>query len=454
MNKTALQTVLSYNMLNKDDRVIAAVSGGADSMALLCFLLEIQKEFNLSIYVCHINHLLRGGDAEDDQKFVEDFCTSRAIPFFLERCDVKALAQKKSIGFEECGRQVRYAFFEKVARQIGGNVKIATAHTLNDCAETLVFNLARGSSPAGLCSIAPVRDNIIRPLLRCERSQIEQYLKSQNQGWRDDKSNCDTSYSRNFIRHKMIPLFKTLNPAFETAVLNLTELSREQQAFFEQSVNSAYNEVYSEGSLDFNELSKANIAVKRGIIAKFLRDNNVVVTKKLTEQILSLCQNGFFSISVGKEMNICLKDGKIFYTNPLKPRPAQNIEQPVVLEKTVIAGQSKLVLEEITQEQFEKIKFFSPKLLKNCLNYDIIDDSFVIRTRKSGDFISLFPRNVTKTLKKLFNEYKIEAQKRDIIPVLASGSHVFWIDSVGVDRECAVTQSTKRILFIEASDIK
>ena len=435
-------------MLSRGDSVIAAVSGGADSMALLCFLLEIQKELDLSISVCHVNHLLRGEDADGDEEFVRSFCEKYSIPFYLKRCDVSALAKEKGVGFEECGRDVRYAFFNETALKLGENTKIATAHNLGDCAETLIFNIARGASPAALSSIAPKRDNIIRPLIRCSREQIEGYLASFGQDYRCDKTNCDTAYSRNFIRHKVVPLLKEINPAFESAVLNLTELSREQQSFLSEICDEEYAKIYCQGALLKDELSKLNIALKRSIITKFCRENNVVVTKKLTDEVLEALDNERFCISVsGDKLLKC--DGKLIAVKSLTKNEICDFEYNFSLGKHALPDGRHLNIKAINYKEFENLKKNSRNLLKNCLCCDIIEGGFVIRNRKIGDEITLFPRNVTKTLKKLFNESKIEAEKRDIIPVLALGSRVLWAEGVGIDRSVAVKKDSRSIILIE-----
>ncbi len=448
MNKNALKTIRDYDMLSRGDSVIAAVSGGADSMALLCFLLEIQKEFDLSISVCHVNHLLRGEDADGDEQFVRAFCKKHAIPFYLKRCDVSALAKEKGVGFEECGRDVRYAFFNETARSIGGNAKIVTAHNLGDCAETLIFNIARGASPAALSSIAPKRDNIIRPLIRCSRDQIEGYLATIGQDYRCDKTNSDTAYSRNFIRHKVVPLLKEINPAFESAVLNLTELSREQQSFFNEICEKEYAKVCKNGVILKDELSKLNIAVARSIITKFCRENNVVVTKKLTDEVLEVLGSESFCISVWGDRVLKCSGGSIEIKKPAKAQKI-DFEYDFSLGEHTLPDGRRLNIKAINYEEFENLKKNSRNLLKNCLSCDIIENSFVIRNRKIGDEITLFPRNVTKTLKKLFNESKIEAEKRDIIPVLALGSRVLWAEGVGIDRSVAVKKDGRSIILIE-----
>lgn len=447
MNNKALATLRRYEMLSHGDRVIAAVSGGADSMALLCFLLEIKEEYSLSISVCHVNHLLRGEEADRDQNFVSDFCALHSIPFYLLRCDVAALSKERGIGFEECGRDVRYSFFEKTAEKLGG-AKIATAHTLSDSAETLIFNLARGTSPAGLSSIAPVRGNIIRPLIECTRREVEDYLASLSQSFMSDSTNSDTAYTRNFIRAEIIPALKKLNPSFETAILNLTELERENAEFIREQSEKLYSEISENGKISRKEFLKADKPLRRGIISKLFTENNVMLSKKRSDEILAAAECGDFCINISRDTFIIGKADNIFIEKKECEQKA-DYEIPAILGDHPLYDGSILRLSLIDRAKFKKIKEISQNLLKNCLNYDIINSDFIFRPRKSGDYIELFPRNVTKTLKKLFNESKISNEKRDIIPVLACGNCVFWAEGIGVSRTAAVFEDTKNILFIE-----
>lgn len=447
MNSKALSTLHRYNMLERGDRVIAAVSGGADSMALLCFLLEIKEEYSLSISVCHVNHLLRGEEADRDQNFVRDFCDKNAIPFYLLRCDVSSLAKERGIGFEECGRDVRYEFFTKTAEKLGG-AKIATAHTLSDCSETLIFNLARGTSPSGISSIAPIRDNIIRPLIECTRDEVEAYLASISQPYITDSTNLDTAYTRNFIRAEIIPLFKKINPSFEAAVQNLTELSREDSLFINSKTDEFFSLYIKDGSLCRNLFLKTDKALRRRIIARLFTENNVMLQKRKIDDILAAAEIGDFCINIQKNIFAVCKNDVIRLERRETPKTA-NYEIPAVLGNHPLPDGRILKLSLINREEFEKIKENSKMALKNCLDYDIIGSGFVFRGRKSGDEINLFPRKVTKTLKKLFNEAKISKDKRDIIPVLASQDCVLWAEGVGISCKGAVTDSTKNILFIE-----
>lgn len=193
----ALSAVEKYNMLSPGAAVIAAVSGGADSMAMLLFLMKISERYSLSLTVAHVNHGLRGEEARRDEEYVRSFCEKNSLRFEVLHADVAALAKQSGETCEECGRRVRYEFFESIDK----NAKIATAHTASDNAETMLFNLARGSSLKGLCGIPPVRGNIIRPLIFCTREDIEVFCRENSLDFVTDSTNLTLDYSRNKIRH-------------------------------------------------------------------------------------------------------------------------------------------------------------------------------------------------------------------------------------------------------------
>lgn len=447
MNNKALNTIKKYSMLNKGDRVIASVSGGADSMALLCLLLEIKEEYNLSITVCHINHMLRGDEAIRDEEFVSSFCKKKSLDFRLLRCDVLSLSKEKGIGFEECGREVRYGFLSQTAKSLSG-AKIMTAHTLSDCAETLIFNIARGTSPTGVSSINPVRDNIMRPLIECTREEIEAYLLRKGVSYVTDSTNSDTEYTRNYIRHEIIPRFKRLNPSFEQSVLNLTSISREQSDYILACAKKEMEQISSDKKIDRIKFLDLHPAIKSGIISLIFRENNIEFSKKKCDEILSKIKGEAFKISLNSNLFLEGNENSFFVSENSKP-VITNFNIPVILGEHPLDEFKKIKFSLISYEKYLQIKENFPNLLKNCINYDIIDNSFCVRPRKEGDFITLYKRNVTKTLKKLFNESKIDKNKRGIIPVLASGSQVFWAEGVAVSAEAAIGSSTKRILYIE-----
>ena len=225
MNNQLIRTVEKYKMLEIGDKVIVALSGGADSVALLNALNLIKEKYSLTVFAAHINHGLRGAEADRDENFCKILCKSYNIQLFVKKSDVKALAKQQKISEELCGRNVRYDFFEELAKKF--NAKIATAHTASDNAETLIYNITRGSGINGAGGIAPVRDNIIRPLIEVTRSQIEEYCKTHGLSYVTDSTNLTDDYTRNRLRHLVITELKNINPQFELAALHFSQSARE-----------------------------------------------------------------------------------------------------------------------------------------------------------------------------------------------------------------------------------
>lgn len=205
-------TIEAYQMIRPGMRVLAAVSGGADSVCLLAALAAFREQIDFSLYVIHVEHGLRGEESLADARYVEELCRSFSVPFFLESVDAAAEARKRHLSVEEAGRALRYEAFDRVAGQVGAD-RIAVAHNENDQAETVLWNLVRGSGLQGLGGIRPVRGRIIRPLLFLGRPEIEAILLAQGIAWRTDRTNLTCDYTRNRIRLQVLPeLTKELNP--------------------------------------------------------------------------------------------------------------------------------------------------------------------------------------------------------------------------------------------------
>ncbi len=237
-----LRTIRKFDMLRHGERVLAAVSGGADSMALLFCLFDLRECLDLKLTVAHFNHGLRGAEADADEEFVRRASTELALDFCSESADVRALAAAAGKNLEEVAREARYAFLERTASRVRAD-RIATAHNLNDQAETVLFRLLRGSGPGGFEGIRPViRPRIIRPLLECSRPQILRYLSVRNASYREDSSNLDLSLRRNRIRHELIPyLEKHFNPRLAAVLKREAALVREVHEFLKQQAVPEYD---------------------------------------------------------------------------------------------------------------------------------------------------------------------------------------------------------------------
>lgn len=243
IEKEVLSTIKKYNMIKEGDKVVIGVSGGPDSITLLNVLNKFKEKLNIKIYVAHINHSIRK-EADEETEYVREFCKKIGVEFFFKKIDVEQEAKKLKIGTEEAGRNIRYAFFEEVAKKVGAN-KIATAHNSNDNAETVLMNIIRGTSISGLKGIEKMRDNkFIRPLIETTRDKIEEYCKIENLNPRYDKSNKENVYTRNKVRNLLIPYIqKEFNPNIIEGINRLSNIATEEERFLNSLVEEEYKRI-------------------------------------------------------------------------------------------------------------------------------------------------------------------------------------------------------------------
>lgn len=284
------ETIEKYNLIDKDDKIVVAVSGGPDSISLL----DILYKLNYNICVAHVNHGLRE-NAIIDQKFVEDFCNKRNIPCFVKQIKLKELKVKMTL--EEAGRKERYDFFYEIMKNQKCN-KIATAHNSNDNAETVIMNIIRGSGVSGLKGIEPIRDNVIRPLIEITRKEIEAYCKENELNPRHDESNDEDIYTRNKVRLKVIPYIEeNINSNVVNNINRLSSIVLEEEKYIEKEAEKAYNEclIASEENRNVYNLKKFNsldIVIKKRLIKKFiinLLGNAKDIEKIHIDDIVKLC---------------------------------------------------------------------------------------------------------------------------------------------------------------------
>lgn len=434
-----VQTAIErHGMLRKGDAVVVAVSGGCDSSALLDVLVKLREPLGLHLLCAHVNHNLRGEESQRDEEFVRKTCLRLGVPFRLLSTDVAAYASERRLSTEEAGREIRYAFFEKCAGELGENAKIATAHTLSDNAETVLFRLARGTALPGLCGIPAVRGKIIRPLLSFSREEIEAYCRENGVPFITDSTNLTDDYARNRLRHKVVPVLRELNPAFEKSFLHTEQSLAEAREFLSQSAEALLEAAKTEGGYAAAVFRKAHPAVLKTALALLLERNGFSADYDRVETLFTSL-GGDFQIEWQKDRYLREKDGLLSVSEKAKPTEPFP-EQPFAPGKIVLSP-----------EKTAEIFLFPPKKtknsykvydypLKNTFDYDKIQGVAVIRSRKAGDKVDV--HGGTKTLKKLFNEAAIAPADRNSVLVVADDAGILWVEGFGAAKRARLSEDT------------
>lgn len=450
-----LNTAINGGMIDFNDTIVVGVSGGADSMCLLHFLVSIRNQYNLNLIVAHINHNLRGAEALRDQSFVENICKSLNVVCKVLNADINSIASKTGEGSEECGRRIRYEFFSKLS---GENGKIATAHTLSDNTETILFNIARGTGLKGVTGIPRTRGNIIRPIIDITRQQVEEYCAENNIEYVTDSTNLTNDYSRNKIRNIVIPVLKDINPAFEQSVLRLSSIVEQHldtvtalsQALLEQAkVKNGYScKVLS--TVDSIILKQAIIIILQNLGCKSYEEKHITL-------ICDIVVIGTGAVKLPNDYTATTSQGILrVYKNISNQNSESNNENLLesFKEKNIfVINDKKIEVEIISKRKFDEIANVHKLLVKNALDYDIISSDTLIRTRLPKDVFKQQGRGVTKSLKKLFIEAKIPSEMRNSLPVIANGNNVLWVCEFGVSQQATVTDKTKNVVVINCSSI-
>ena len=421
MNNQLIRTVEKYNMLQNGDSVIVALSGGADSVALLDTLNSIKEKYNLTLYAVHVNHGLRGEESQRDENFCKSLCEKYGVKLFVRHENVSELAKKYKISEELCGRNVRYSAFEELSEQL--SAKVATAHTASDNAETLLFNITRGASLGGVCAIPPVRGYIIRPLIECTRVQIEEYCSEKNLDFVTDSTNLTDDYTRNKIRHNVIPALKEINPAFENSALRLSENAREISDYLSVMTDKAISESKCNYGYDCKTLlSNHNAIIKNAVAVLCKRCADFSAEQRHIELIIDIMRNGG-AVNLTEKYSAVSKQGLLRFVFSNEENQLDEIK---LCENTEFEYCGKTYL--VTKDNSDKEN-------KNSVNADSLNKKAVFRTRQSKDMFTYPKRKVTKPLRKVMNELKIPAEQRDKSVVLAVDNVILWCEGVGVSAQ-------------------
>ena len=315
IEEKVLDTITKYNMIQDNDKVVIGVSGGPDSMTLLTLLNNLKEKLNINIYVAHINHMIRE-EADDETEYVKQFCKKINVECFIKKIKVEEEAKKLKIGTEEAGRNIRYQFFNEVAEKVKAN-KIATAHNSNDNAETVLMNIIRGTSIAGLKGIEKIRDGkYIRPLIECSREEIEDYCQKQELDPKYDKSNNENIYTRNKVRNLLIPYIKKeFNPNIVEGINRLSILATEYEQFLNNVVENEYKKllVNVNSSLDNNK-SDSNELSDRYMKSQINGSKYISEEENYNKIVLNENKEVVLALKEFNKLDYVIKSKMILYT--------------------------------------------------------------------------------------------------------------------------------------------
>ena len=324
------KTILKYDLIENGDKIMLGVSGGPDSMCMLNILKDLQntnlKKLNYEIIVAHVNHMIREESIEDE-KYVEEYCKKNNIEFYSKSIDIPKIVNTKKIGEEEAGRIARYEFFDELLEKTKAN-KIAIAHNKNDRVETVLMNELRGSGLSGLKGIEPRRGKYIRPLIECERYEIEKYCEEQKLNPRIDKTNFENEYTRNKIRNIVIPYVKKeFNPNIIETLSRMSELVTEEEEYIEKHIKIEYKKILIEENkkqiiLDLKKFNNEEKVIKSRLVLYTITRlfaTSKGIEKIHIEDIIKLCKRNIGNkyLTPNKNIKVLVKNHKIYFSKQI-----------------------------------------------------------------------------------------------------------------------------------------
>ncbi|MCD2502540.1 tRNA lysidine(34) synthetase TilS [Clostridium sp. NSJ-145] len=450
--------IIENRLIENGDKILVALSGGPDSVCLLHILARLRSEFNLKLGAIHINHLLRGEEALEDENYTKDLCRALEVENYIERIDIATIAAKEGQSIELAGREERYKAFNKIKEKFSYD-KIAVAHNSNDQAETILMRLMRGSGLDGLTGIKAKReDGIIRPILCLNRNEIEKYCEDYKLNPRIDKSNYEKIYNRNKVRLDILPYMKeNFNDDIIDTLNRMAFLLQKDNEYLEEVAEIAYNK-YCEEKNDaiivskklFEEEKEAIITrvLKRGF--KKISNSHKNFEMKHIVDIIELSK-------LGTNKEIHLTNGiivqNVYGDIIFRQRKSKNEkikDKEIYIKKEELINQFEFDNYKIDMQIINKknnIEFSNNDLIK-FFDYDKIEEGIIVRYRKDGDKMVPIGMKGTKKLKDIFINLKIPKESRDIIPIVCFDEKIAWVVDVKVSEQFKVTSNTKQILKI------
>lgn len=429
------------NIIEKGDSIVSAVSGGSDSVFMLEMLLAIKSDYELNIIVCHVNHGLRGAEAQRDEDFVKKLAEKNGLIYEVEHIDMAGYAKEHSLTCEEAGRKLRYLFFEEIKEKYKAD-KVAIAHNKNDVAETIFLNIFRGTGLDGLESIPLRRDFYIRPILCFEKSEILDFLKENNIHYVDDSTNFTNDYKRNVIRNEIIPFIKkNFNENIVSSMSRLASIAKENNLYLEDIINDKYINIVKSNTIDRESFNELNHYEKTLVLRKFLRENlNYLnnISKDNIEDMINL-----ISLDSGKKYDI---DGKHYLVNDFDKTIFKKLDINELSEEISL----DFKLDKVYNIYGSKFKFvLSDKILsKKYLDYDLLTGKLSLRNRRSGDRFNPFGMKGSKKIKDYFVDKKVSSDDRSKVLFLMNGDEIACVVGYDIADKYRASSKTKNYLNV------
>ena len=444
---SALRAIDDHRMLERMKRgVLVGFSGGADSVMLLLLLLKIKETVcDFPIIAVHINHMIRGDEADRDEAFSRAFCESLMVEFKAIRINVPEIAKEKGIGTEEAARNARYAAFCEIIESDGRFSTVAVAHNATDNLETVIFNMMRGAGLSGIAGIPPVRDNIIRPLIYSSKADISAALEEAGVEYVVDSTNSDVQYTRNYIRHEIIPRLSAINADPVAMASRMSHSLREDADYIGGEAKNIIQTHSKNGYIKRDVLRNIPKALFYRVLSLMVSEISEQKPEKThVDALYDLLPGGNFSYSLPGKIRFVMENGLCHIGNDIIEQDA-SYSVKLNLGVTEIPGYSTVVIvsDDKTFKNYTNIYKIS---IQQQIPSDIIKNGLSVRSKEDGD--SYTYGGMTRKLKKLFNDRKIPPSLRQHVPVVFDDQGILWVPGFGL-RDGARTDDKLYIAFAE-----
>ena len=436
MREQVLRYIRQRDLMKPGDRVLLAVSGGADSVALLRVLLELRAELGIVLAVAHLNHGLRGEESDADEHFVAELARRCELQCFIGCVGVAERAAAEHIGLESAGRELRYEWLTRVAVEHRFDV-VATAHTVDDQAETVLMKFLRGAGSRGLAGIYPMvrRDTnqevrFVRPLLSTTRVELEIYLESMGQDWREDESNLDRRFLRNRVRHELLPLLeREYNPNLRELLSDRAEINREEEAYWDEVVHAALQKARTgQRRLRLREFAELARAVQRRVLKRFLEEQNIACDSQHVEAVRRCALGELSRVDLPGSWVARREADRLTLQHQQKKAAEASYSYELLVPGEVELAEIGCTLRIVPVPA----AFAEEAEPGTLLRADLIGNEVCVRNWQPGDRYHVAYTGKEHKLKTIFLERKIPAAERLLWPVMLKGSDIVWVRALPV----------------------